>query len=222
MTARRACGLDHLVVTASALAAGVAWIESILGVAPQAGGEHERMATHNALLRLGDSTYLEVISPNPAALRPREPRWFELDRMSADQLPRLATWVARTDDIKATTTACGGGFGDIEPMSRGNLNWLITIPAQGALLDGVVIPTLIEWPIAKHPATALEERGCALRQLDLFHPNVNAVAKILDCLEIRPEVGIHQSATGTRPYLVAHIETPQGLRTIGSSVDRAE
>ena len=222
MTARRACELDHLVVTGPALAAGVAWVESILGVALQAGGEHQRMATHNALLRLGDSIYLEVIAPNPAASRPHEPRWFGLDRMSSDQLPRLATWVARTDDINATTTACDGEFGDIEPMSRGSLNWLITIPAQGALLDGGVIPMLIEWPIAKHPAAGLEEKGCALRQLDLFHPNADAVAKILDCLEIRPEVGIHQLATGTRPYLVAHIETPQGLRSIGSSVDRME
>src|SRR5690348_9646989 len=203
MTSRRTCELDHLVVTASALADGVAWVESILGVALQAGGEHQRMATHNALLRLGDSTYLEVIAPNPAASRPDEPRWFELDRMSADQLPRLATWVARTDDIKATTTGCHGEFGDIAPMSRGSVLWLITIPAQGALLAGGIIPMLVEWRIAKHPAAALEDKGCALRQLDLFHPNLDAVAKILDCLEIRPEVGIHKLATGMRPYLVA-------------------
>jgi len=173
-------------------------------------------------LVVGDSTYLEVIAPNPAALPSDEPRWFELDRMGADQLPRLATWVARTDDIKATTTGCHGKFGDIAPMSRGSLNWLITIPVQSALLAGGVIPMLIEWRIAKHPAAALEDKGCALRQLDLFHPNVDAVAKILDYLKIRPEVGIHQLATGMRPYLVADIETPQGLRSIGSSGDRVE
>jgi hypothetical protein len=177
------------------------------------------MATHNALLRLGDSTYLEVIAPNPAALRLDGPRWFDLDRLSADQLPRLATWVARTDDIKATTTACHGEFGAIEPMSRGSLNWLITIPTQGALLAGGVVPMLIEWRTGKHPAAALEDKGCALRQLDLFHPNMDAVARILECLDIRPEVAIHQLATGMRPYLVAHIETPQVVRSIGSSVD---
>jgi len=41
----------------------------------------------------------------------------------------------------------------------------------------------------------------------------------LDRLEIRPEFVIRQLATGMRPYLVAHIETPQGVRSIGSSVD---
>jgi glyoxalase-like protein len=222
MTARRPCQLDHLVVTASDLAAGVSWVESILGVAPQTGGEHQRMATHNALLRLGDSTYLEVIAPNPAVLRPDQPRWFELDRLSADELPKLATWVARTDDINAATTACRFDFGDVQPMSRGSLNWLITIPAQGALLAGGVIPMLIEWRIAKHPAAALEDKGCALRQLELFHPNLEAVTKILDCLEMRSEVVIHPVAIGTRPDLVAHIDTPQGLRSIGSSSGRAE
>jgi hypothetical protein len=176
------------------------------------------MATHNALLRLGGSTYLEVIAPNPEALHPDEPRWFELDRLTADQLPRLGTWVARTNDIEATTTACRGEFGDIESMSRGSLNWLMTIPAKGALLAGGVVPMLIEWRIAKHPAAALDDKGCALRRLELFHPNLEAVANILDCLGIRSEVDIHELVTGIRPYLVAHIETPQGLRSIGGAV----
>jgi len=222
MTARRACELDHLVVTAPGLAAGRAWVESILGIALQAGGEHRRMATHNALLRLGDSTYLEVIAPNPAALGPDVPRWFELDRIKPHELPRLATWVARTADIRATTAACHGDFGDIEPMSRGSLNWLITIPTEGALLAGGVVPMLIEWRIAKHPAAALEDNGCALRQLDLYHPDLDALTEILDCLEIRTEIGIHQLPPDVLPYLVALIETPRGLRTIGARRDQDE
>jgi len=117
------------------------------------------MATHNALLRLGDTKNLEVIAPNPAALRPDEPRWFELDRMNSDDLPRLATWVARSADIQATTAACNGEFGDIELMRRGSLNWLITIPPEGGLITGGVVPMLIEWHVEKHPARRLEDKG---------------------------------------------------------------
>jgi len=202
------------------LAAGAAWVESALGVTLQAGGEHQRMATHNALLRLGDTAYMEVIAPNPASARSDGPRWFELDRMNYDDLPRLATWVARSADVRATTAACKGDFGDIEPMSRGSLNWLITIPPRGALISGGVVPMLIEWRVEKHPARALEEKGCALRQLDLFHADVDSLAEILDCLEIRNGLEIHQLPTGARPYLVAFIETPQGLRSIGGPPDR--
>ncbi len=213
--------IDHLVVTAPTLAAGADWVESLLDVTLQAGGEHERMGTHNALLRLGDSIYLEVIAPNPAAARPERPRWFELDRVRPNASPRLATWVVRTDDVKATNIGCGGQFGDIEPMSRGVLNWLITIPPEGAHIGGGVIPTLIEWRVEKHPAAGLEDKGCALSRLDLFHPHMDALTEILDCLRLRCSVGIHRLPIDARPYLVALIETPRGLRSIGSPPDQS-
>ena len=179
------------------------------------------MGTHNALLGLGDSTYLEVIAPNPAAARPDRPRWFELDRMRPNASPRLATWVARTKDLNSTSAGCGGQFGDVEPMSRGVLNWLITIPRKGALIGGGVIPMLIEWRVEKHPAAGLEDKGGALSRLDLFHPHVDVVTEILDCLGLRHAVGIHQLPTDAQPYLVALIETPRGLRSIGSPPDKS-
>jgi hypothetical protein len=219
MTPNRACELDHLVVTAPALAAGVAWVESILGVTLQGGGEHQRMATHNALLRLGDSTYLEVIAPNPAALRPNQPRWFELDRVKPDEAPRLATWVARTADVKATTAMCRGEFGEIERMSRGTFNWLITIPHDGALIAGGVIPMLLEWSTNEHPAAKLEDKGCALARLDLFHPEVDLFVETLHCLGLRGDGTVRALATKGRPHLVAVIDTPRGPRPIGAQPD---
>jgi Glyoxalase-like domain len=213
----RFCELDHLVITAPTLAAGTAWVESILGVTLQAGGEHQRMGTHNALLQLGNSAYLEVIAPNPLVPRPNQARWFELDRIEVDALPRLATWVARTGDIASTTARCRMQFGDIEPMSRGPLNWLITIPRQGALIAGGIIPMLIEWHVDKHPASGLEDKGCRLSGLELFHSEVDPVAETLGCLALRGEVVMHQLPAGEKPYLVAFIETPNGPRSIGSA-----
>lgn len=49
------------------------------------------MGTHNLMLRLGDSSYLEIIAINPAAPAPGRPRWFALDRLAGDGSPRLAT-----------------------------------------------------------------------------------------------------------------------------------
>ena len=216
MTNPRACELDHIVVTAPDLPVGVAWIESILGVTLQAGGEHRRMGTHNALLRLGDSAYLEVIAPNPAALPPNGPRWFELDRVKPDDTPRLATWVARTADVKAMTEMRCGQFGEIEPMSRGTLNWLITIPSEGMLIAGGAIPMLIEWPADNHPAARLEDKGCALTRLDLFHPEVDLIVDLLNCLGLRGDTRIRGLPTKGRPNLVAVIDTPRGPRTIGA------
>jgi len=147
----RPCQLDHVVVTAGSLSVGVTWAEGALVVPLQAGGEHPRMGTHNALLRLGASIYLEVIAVNPAASAPRRPRWFGLDRLASDASPRLASWVARTDDIEAATSR-EQSLGQIEAMSRNDLRWLITIPADGSLPGEGVAPTLIEWQTAQHPA----------------------------------------------------------------------
>ena len=209
-----ACHVDHLVVTSPTLAVGVEWVRATLGVTPHAGGDHRRMGTHNALLRLGNANYLEVIASDPGAPTPDRPRWFELDRMEPDATPGLATWVARTDDIKSTVADCPTRYGEIEPMSRGSLNWLITIPPDGSLPDDGLFPTLIEWQTQEHPAARLEEQGCALRLLELFHPAPSALRALLKCLGLNDAAAIHEIRPNERPHLVAHIETPRGLRSI--------
>lgn len=204
--------IDHLVVTAPSLEAGAAYVREALGVSPRPGGEHARMGTHNLLLRLGESTYLEVIAANPAALRPPRPRWFGLDALAADAAPALKTWVARTGNIQGTAAAATEALGAIEPMSRGALDWLITVPADGGLpLDGVA-PALIEWHTDAHPASRLDDHGLSLKKLELFHPDPERAERLLESLAIDGPVVVAKSAAAAR--LVAHIDTPQGLRVL--------
>jgi Glyoxalase-like domain len=59
--------LDHITVAADTLAAGVAHAEAALGVTIPFGGAHPLMGTHNHLLRLGETLFLEVIAPDPNA-----------------------------------------------------------------------------------------------------------------------------------------------------------
>ena len=151
--------IDHLTVTAFSLEVGAAFVSQVLGVMPQRGGEHPRMGTHNLLLRLGDTLFLEVIAPNPVAQAPARPRWFGLDRLGADSSPSLSTWVARTADIQASAAAASEPLGEIEPMSRGTLNWLITIPADGCVPLSGCAPALIEWHADVHPAAGLHDQG---------------------------------------------------------------
>lgn len=63
---------DHLVVAATTLADGIEYVADITGVAPQPGGRHVAMGTHNALLRLGERFYLEIIAIDPEELRRRD------------------------------------------------------------------------------------------------------------------------------------------------------
>jgi hypothetical protein len=206
--------LDHLVITAPSLESGAAYIKSVLGVTLQPGGEHPRMGTHNQLLRLGAQTYLEVIAVNPAANFNDRPRWFELDRLDAHSPPRLATWVARTDDIQAAAAA-GIDAKTIERMSRGSLSWQITIPPDGSLPMRGCKPTLIQWSSQPHPAARLADTGCELLRLEVYHPQAENILRLLERIGFNGPVDLHLLSPGEPPYLTATIRTPDGVCRLG-------
>lgn len=208
------CHIDHLAVTAPTLAAGAELVRQALGAEPQAGGAHARMGTHNLLLRLGDALYLEVIALDPEAPPPARPRWFGLDTLATDAAPALATWVARSADIHASVAACPESLGKIEAMRRGALDWLITIPADGALPLHGVAPALIEWQAQTHPAAMLQDQGLSLIGLDLFHPQPERIARLLLALGLDGQLAVHPAQQGRGAGLVAHIQTPQGPRRL--------
>lgn len=211
------CELDHLVITAPTLEVGARFVMRSLGVSPQVGGEHAKMGTHNLLLRIGEASYLEVISPNPTAPSPARPRWFELDGLRADSAPRLAAWVARAPDIQAAVAACPEELGGIETMSRGNLRWRITIPEDGGLPLGGVAPALIEWREENnHPARRLPDSGCALVGLSLFHSEPARVTELLGAIGFEGPVTVATSTAGQGPSLTAEFHTTGGPRVLSA------
>jgi hypothetical protein len=170
--------LDHIVIAATSLDAGVAWVEERLGARPVPGGQHVAMGTHNALLRLGPRSYLEVIAIDPAGQAPARPRWFSLDepdmRARLDRSPALITWVVRTPSL-ATACARVPDLGDIVPMARNAFRWKISVPESGSLAWGGILPTAIQWEegddgVVHHPCDVLPESGCELMALNLSHP----------------------------------------------------
>jgi hypothetical protein len=206
--------IDHITVTAGTLQRGADFVEQSLDVDMQAGGEHPRMGTHNRLLRLGGDMFLEVIAVNPSAQPPERPRWFDLDWVSRLAPPALSTWVIRTRDIRATHAAASEDLGNIEPMSRGELNWLITFPEDGSVaLDGVA-PALIEWQADVLPASRLEDKGLSLIKLEIFHAEPVRISRLLDSIGFDGPVVVNAIAPDTIPYLAAHIQTPAGLRVM--------
>jgi len=204
---------DHLVLAAHDLDAGVAWLEQRLGVALTAGGKHSRMGTHNRLLHLGESFYLELIAIDPQVPPPGRPRWFALDRqetLAADR-PRLIHWVARSDDILRDVAASSEALGEILPMQRGDYRWRITVPPDGHLPGDGLVPTLIQWDVPFHPAERLPEAGCRLMKLEGFHPQPARITAALATLGLASRLDVHSCAADEAPQLLAYIRTPGGL-----------
>lgn len=212
-----ACFIDHITILSPTLAAGAQLVQARLGVQPQGGGRHPRMGTHNLLLRLGDAVFLEVIAVDPAAPRPARARWFELDRLAPDSEPRLGCWVARTPDIHASLAQAAACLGNPEPMSRGTLDWLISIPADGSLPMSGAAPALIQWRTGAHPAGSMDDQGCTLVTLELLHPEPDRLRAVIDSLHFADAAGTLSVAEAAAPGLVATIDTPRGVRTIGAA-----
>jgi glyoxalase-like protein len=185
-------------------------VRRALGVEMQQGGEHVRMGTHNCLLKLGPKLYLEVIAANPAVPHPGRPRWFQLDEPESVRAPRLATWAARCDDIRVAASASPVPLGSIEAMSRGNFEWLITVPEDGKLRLGGLAPTLIQWRSAVHPADSLKDLGCSLIRLEGVHPSPEEVMGMLRSIGFEGKFPLSQG----EPGLVARIRTPAGERRL--------
>lgn len=199
--------IDHLVVVAPDLEAGSDVIDGALGARPLPGGRHERMGTHNLLLRTGDSDYLEVISVDPDADTPAQPRWFDLDRATD---VRLATWVVRTADIDSTAADAAESLGDVLDMARGDVTWRVTVPADGTIpLDGVG-PHVIAWDGAP-AATRMPPSPVRLISLTIAHPDPQRVRAQLESLALVGPVTVQQDLV---PHLIAAFETPSGPRII--------
>lgn len=170
--------LDHLIVACATLDHGIDWVEQRLGVRPVPGGQHVAMGTHNALLRLGERIYLEVIAVDPTGPAPDRPRWFALDEpeMQAQLAsgPKLITWAVRSDSL-ANACVRVPDLGEIMSMSRGDFAWKIAVPETGALAWGGVLPVAIQWTESEqgdllHPCDRLPDSGCELLQLNVSHP----------------------------------------------------
>jgi hypothetical protein len=60
-------------------------------------------------------------------------------------------------------------------MTRNSYRWKISVPDNGALAWGGILPTAIQWEegddgVVHHPCDVLPESGCELVSLRLSHP----------------------------------------------------
>ncbi len=201
--------IDHLVIGAETLAAGVAHVEALLGEGMAGGGQHPVMGTHNRLLSLGPGVYLEVIAIDPEAPPPERARWFGLDRFAGP--PRLVAWVARVGDLDGALAGAPAGFGRPLALSRGPYTWRIAVTDDGALPFDGVAPALIEWQEGGHPADALPPSHARLARIDLVHPRRNDLLGALPALDRLAHLRLVE---GAPPALAAVIETPLGNRLL--------
>ncbi|MEM6411891.1 MAG: VOC family protein [Pseudomonadota bacterium] len=208
MTKKLDLKLDHITVVARTLDEGADHIRQTLGIDMPQGGAHPAMGTHNRLLSLGESSFLELIAVDPQATAPDRPRWFDLNRF--DGRPLLATWVLGTDDIRTALPTAHPDSGKPTQITRGDLSWLISVPENGFMpLDGA-FPTLIEWPDGPHPASRMTDLGCRLQSLSISHPDAETIDIWIGDRLDRTYITIWNGPKA----ISAEIETPNGMKVL--------
>ena len=228
--------IDHLVVAAHSLQQGVEWCESVLGITPAAGGEHEKYGTHNRLFKIATPlfpvAYLEIIAINPDAVIEKKPpptRWFDLDskalQLELAKSPRLIHFVANTENIqdarhawKAQSIVRGPIIHASRKTPKGLLQWQITVRPDGERLFNGTLPTLIQWgkpeaadPMKLHPRNHLPRSGISLKSLSVSHASAGKLQDAYDA------IGLANVSVSEGPAnITATLQTPKGLVTLES------
>jgi hypothetical protein len=196
--------LDHLVYGVPDLEQGVQEIEGKTGVRPTPGGKHAGGLTHNALLSLGEGSYLEIIAPVPDVDTAPGALPFGL------RSPRLVAWAVAADNLEQRVEAARvAGYDPGEVISGARdmpdgttLSWRLAFPPE---TDQSIVPFLIQWASEPHPS-ATSAKGCRLVSLTAVHPELEKILARLRALSVDLPV-----TKGDEPRLIATLDTPNGI-----------
>jgi hypothetical protein len=207
--------IDHFAIGADTLEQGVADMEAMLGVTVPRGGKHDAMSTHNCVMQSGNESFFELIAIDPdAPADPGRVRWFTLDDPATQTRlatrPRALCWVVGTDDLDAVIAASPVDLGEVVLFTRGDRSWRLTVPKDGHLPMGGLLPAFIEWSPGPHPSTGQQDLGVTLENVQLTHPNPDDLTSILKTLGVDhlAQVSMGDAA------LSFELKTPNGTVTL--------
>ncbi|HVN08474.1 MAG TPA: VOC family protein [Patescibacteria group bacterium] len=197
--------LDHILLGASDLDAGIDLVARRTGVRAAFGGVHPGRGTRNALLNLGTLHYLEIIAPDPQ--QASAPDIYGLRTLVS---PRLIGWAVHPHDIHEQArrlTAAGIAFEGPDPGSRNRPDGRVLHWTTLRLKDDRhgVLPFFIQWGAGSvHPSEDAPQ-GCRLVRFEAAAPDAGDLSATFSRLGIEIHV-----AHADRPQLRAVIAGPRG------------
>lgn len=206
--------IDHFAIGTASLDAGVAALLPILGVEVPRGGKHAAMSTHNCVMQLGNESFFELLAIDPEAPEPDRARWFTMDEPTTKarlaERPRALCWVVGTDNLDAVIANSPVDLGEVVLFTRGERTWRLTVPKDGSLPLGGLLPAFIEWSPGPHPSTGQQNLGVTLQRVCLSYPDPDRLTGILQRLGIAGLAKVERGDAALR----FEVMTPKGLVTL--------
>ena len=186
VSAAPAAQIDHILLGIDDLDRGMKAFEQSTGLKPVYGGKHPG-GTHNALVSLGDGTYLEILALQKGVTDAGEFAGLE-------QLKTLTPigWAVSSRDsvqLRERLSAAGMAVTEPEPGSRttatgSTLSW----QSFGLKENFEEAPFFIVWSAqTPHPSTT-SPSGCKLQQWQIASPRVDKLEQLRRTLELRVDV----------------------------------
>ncbi len=158
-----------------------------LGVRPSLGGIHPNQGTRNALLHLGQETYLELLAIDNSNKAVQPPRWMGIDLITK---PTITRWALKSSDLMEDRAIVKKYDPQMSTIQQGQrqtnsgalLTWQILQPLADPVIE--LVPFMVDWGSSPHPTDTLES-GCRLQSVQLFHPGADRVQKIINELDIQ-------------------------------------
>lgn len=184
--------LDHIMLGAPDLDRAIAAFKTATGVAPVKGGQHPGRGTQNALVSLGNGTYLEIIAPT------HERTSDELASMlqKLDGLTPVG-WALHVSDAASTRDALAKAGVTVTPLQPGSritpagerLAWT-TFDVEGF----EAAPFFIQWDRqTRHPSTT-SPGGCTIETFSVADPAGADLLRALRSIGADTVVGVSQKA----------------------------
>lgn len=206
--------IDHFTLGTADLMTGQAALAERLGLTVPAGSKHDAMSTHNCVCQAGNESFFELIAIDPDAPDPGRTRWFTLDdpetRARVASRPRALCWVVNTSDLDAVVAASPVDLGEIVHFQRGDRTWRLTVPKDGSLPEGGLIPAFIEWSPGPHPSSGQQDIGLRLNHIRLIHPDPAMLEGTLATLGVDHLAEVSEGPRG----LAFEVTTPKGRVTL--------
>jgi len=174
------------------------------------GGVHPGRGSRNALLKLGERRYLEILAPDPA-----QDRSLDVRGLYKIESPRLLEWVAHVDDLDPLIRALAAAHIETKPIFPGSrkrpdgklLRWRALNLKDNR---SGTLPFFIEWSAdSAHPASD-SPPGCELTSFTVIDPDPESLRATFRTLQLE-DVPVE---AGPRPRLKAAIKGPKGTLEI--------
>jgi len=201
--------MDHIVYCVHDLDQAIEDFEVLLGVAPVFGGYHTTQGTKNALINLGNQSYLELLAIDRDNKSVNSDRWMGIDRLTEPQVTR---WSLKSENLESDSQIVkqyNPMMGRIEGGSRKTTNgdilkWGIAMPLANPEIE--VVPFMTDWSQSGvHPTDNLDD-NCRVMDISFSHPIPQQIEDVFKQLSIDKNVSLAEHAG-----IKIKVECPNGI-----------